>query len=101
AKTPAAKPARTAPATAPAAPERRRLKFHEKHALETLPKQIADMKEKVGALQAKLADPDLYARDPAAFTAASEALVAAQDELSAAEDKWLELEILREEIENS
>jgi ABC transport system ATP-binding/permease protein len=90
-------PSRQTPSEVPAA--RRRLKFHEKHALKTLPKQIAALKEKVGTLQTKLADPEFYARDPTAFTAASEALVAAQAELSTAEDKWLELEILREEIE--
>jgi ABC transport system ATP-binding/permease protein len=50
-------------------------------------------------LQDKLADPALYSRDPASFAKTTEALGAAQTELAQAEEKWLELEILREEIE--
>ncbi|KAB2919482.1 MAG: ATP-binding cassette domain-containing protein [Hyphomicrobiaceae bacterium] len=81
------------------APAKRRLKFHEKHALETLPKQMAALHARIRSLQEKLADPSLYARDRKAFTEATEALGAVQAELVAAEEKWLELEILREEIE--
>ena len=49
-------------------------------------------------LQAQLADPSLYAKDRQAFDQASTALVTAQGELAQAEHRWLELEILREEI---
>jgi ATP-binding cassette subfamily F protein uup len=42
----------------------------------------------------------LYARDRQAFTQASEALSTAQSQLAAAEERWLELEMLREEIES-
>ena len=48
-----------------------------------------------------IADPMLYARDRAAFDKTSAALTAAQAELSAAEERWLELELLRGEIENA
>jgi ATP-binding cassette subfamily F protein uup len=84
-------------AAAPAA--KRRLSFNEKHALETLPKTMAKLQQEIATLQQKLADPALYARDRKAFDAASAALVKAQGEMQAAEEKWLELEILREEIE--
>ena len=77
---------------------KRRLSFHEKHALESLPKTIAALHEKVRVLHARLDDPDLYARDRRVFDDTSAALAAAQSELTAAEDRWLELEILREEI---
>ncbi len=77
---------------------KRRLSFHEKHALETLPDAIATLQGKARALAARLADPSLYARDRAAFDETSAALAAAQAELATAEEKWLELEILREEI---
>jgi ABC transport system ATP-binding/permease protein len=80
-------------------PGKRRLSFHEKHALETLPGEIATLQAKIRANQELLADPSLYARDQKAFEQASAALVAAQTDLSAAEDKWLTLEILREDIE--
>jgi ABC transport system ATP-binding/permease protein len=80
-------------------PGKRRLSFHEKHALETLPRRIAELQGRIGELQRRLDDPDLYARDRAAFAEVSDALAAAQHELAAAEDDWLKLEILREEIE--
>jgi ATP-binding cassette subfamily F protein uup len=101
------KPARPKPAvdgrSAPPAPEpkpgKRRLSFHEKHALETLPQQITALQGRIGELQQQLDDPNLYARDRAAFAQLSGSLAAAQLELSSAEEKWLELEIMREEIE--
>ena len=79
---------------------KRRLSFNEKHALETLPRQIAGLQEKIRASQDRLADPGLYTRDRKAFEQASAALVTAQADLAAAEEKWLALEILREEIDN-
>jgi len=93
----AAKPA--APAAAPKA-GKRRLSFNEKHALETLPREIAALQSRISQLQQKLDDPGLYARDRAAFGEISSSFAAAQQELSAAEEKWLALEILREEIES-
>ena len=86
--------------SAPSKPQaRRRLSFNDKHALETLPKAMAALQAKVQTLGAKLEDDSLYGRDRKAFDAASAALATAQSELAEAEQKWLELEILREEIE--
>ena len=59
---------------------------------------MAALQSKIKALHGRLDEPELYARDRKAFDEASAALVAAQAELAAAEEKWLELEILREEI---
>ena len=81
-------------------PSRRRLSFHQKHALETLPKEMAALQARLRTLHAKLDDPGLYARDRKTFEATSAALAAVQTELAAAEDRWLELEELREEIES-
>jgi ABC transport system ATP-binding/permease protein len=78
---------------------KRRLSFHQKHALETLPKTMGELQAKVRTLHERLDDPGLYARDRKAFDATSAALAAAQMELAAAEERWLELEVLREEIE--
>jgi ATP-binding cassette subfamily F protein uup len=79
---------------------KRRLSFHEKHALETLPKEMAALQARLRTLHEKLDDPGLYARDRKTFDATSAALAVAQTQLAAAEDRWLELEELREEIEN-
>ena len=77
---------------------KRRLSFHEKHALETLPTTIVALAARVRALHERLDDPGLYGRDRKTFEDASAALAAAQTELAAAEEKWLELEMLREEL---
>ena len=86
----------------PAAPPptaRPKLSFKHKHALETLPKEIARLTAEIARLNGLLADPDLYARDPKAFAAASQHLTAAEAAKGKAEDDWLELELLREELE--
>jgi ATP-binding cassette subfamily F protein uup len=87
-------------AAAPGTPKRR-LSFNEKHALETLPNTIAKLQAEIARQQRALDDPDLYARDRKKFDEASVAIATAQTELTAAEDRWLELEVLREEIEQA
>jgi ATP-binding cassette subfamily F protein uup len=62
---------------------------------------MASLQDKMRTLQQRLEDPGLYARDAKAFADASAALAATQAELTAAEERWLELEILREEIEGA
>jgi ATP-binding cassette subfamily F protein uup len=86
-------------AAAPLAASRRRLSFNEKHALETLPKKIETLHADIARLQRLLDDPGLYASDRKTFDETSAAIAKAHDELAAAEDRWLELEMLREEIE--
>jgi len=78
--------------------QRRKLSFKDKHALDTLPATIVALDARIADLDATLADPKLYASDAKAFAAASSALAAAQAEKAAAEERWLELEILREEL---
>ena len=78
---------------------RKRMSFKDKHALETLPAKMAELQKEVARLSAVLADPGLYARDAKKFQATSTALAAAQEGLAAAEEQWLELEMMREEIE--
>jgi ATP-binding cassette subfamily F protein uup len=94
-------PSRSAPrpALAPIAPGKAKLSFKQKHALETLPREMKKLDAEIGRLNALLADPQLYARDPKAFADASAQLSAAQAAKSRAEDQWLELEMLREAIE--
>ena len=77
---------------------KQRMTFKDKHALETLPKTIAALQADADRLQAKLADPQFYARDRAAFEKATAALGETQRKIAAAEEQWLELEIRREEF---
>jgi ATP-binding cassette subfamily F protein uup len=90
-----------APAPSVASVPKRRLNFNEKHALEMLPKTIAKLQEEIGKQQRLLDDPNFYTRDRRKFEEVSTAIAKAQHELAAAEDRWLELEVLREEIEQA
>ena len=90
-------PAKTGAAPARAA-AKRRLSYNEQHALRSLPEQIGEAEREIVDLQRGLADPGLYARDPAGFAALTEKLAAVQKRLSTMEDRWIELEMLREEI---
>jgi ATP-binding cassette subfamily F protein uup len=79
---------------------KRRLSFNEKHALEALPAKIAQLEKDIASLQRRLADPDLYSKDRKAFDRISASLVQAQNDLREAENRWLELELLRENLAN-
>ena len=61
---------------------------------------MAKLHAEIAKQQKLLDDPELYARDRKKFDAASAAIAKAQIELDEAEEKWLELEMLREEIES-
>lgn len=101
----AAKVTRREPTVAPPAPvpassaPKRRLSFKEKHALETLPAEIAKMQKDAAALQKRLDDPMLYAKDRATFTEVTNALGRLQQQIAEKEERWLELEVLREDVE--
>lgn len=81
------------------APKKEKLSFKHKHALETLPGKIADLQKKRDALQAKLEEPGLYGRDRAAFDKATTLLGEAEKQIAAWEEEWLQLEMMREELE--
>jgi ATP-binding cassette subfamily F protein uup len=76
-----------------------KLSFKHKHALETLPKQMDQLRAEIVAINAKLADPKFYSRDPSGFAAMGKTLADTEAKLAAAEEQWLELELLREELE--
>jgi ATP-binding cassette subfamily F protein uup len=77
----------------------KKLSYKQKFALETLPKRMEEAVANIGVIEERLADSDLYRRDPKGFADATAALDKARAELAAMEDEWLELEMLREEIE--
>ncbi len=76
-----------------------RMSFKQKHALETLPARMADLQAQMAKLQKRLDDSELYSKDPATFARVSAAFAQAEKELATAEEQWLELEVLREELE--
>ena len=76
----------------------RKMSFKDKHALETLPAQMAATEATIAGLQATLADAGLYRRNPAGFRDATGALSRAQAKLTESEERWLALELMREEL---
>jgi ABC transport system ATP-binding/permease protein len=80
---------------------KRKLSFKEKHALETLPAKMAALQSELKSLEAKLGDAGLFARDAKLFESTTTRHATAFQELQAAEEHWLELEMMREELENN
>jgi len=87
------------PTAAPPPEARRRLTPLEQHDLKTLPATLDKLGKEVAMLQQAVGNPNLYAKDPGLFGRATKRLGEAQQELAAAEDRWLELELLKAEIE--
>ena len=89
------------PARGSGGPARPKLSFKQKYALENLPGEIERTSSRIDDLNGKLEDPGLYAKDPDAFGTIARDLETAQRDLARMEEEWLELEMLREEIEAS
>lgn len=85
-------------ATAPA--RRAKLSFKHQHALKTLPKTIEELQARCEELTKRMADSSFYSRDPDGFFKTGKELESTQNKLHEAESEWLELELLREELEN-
>ena len=88
--------------SSPAASDRvaaRKLSFKDKHALETLPGEIAKLEKEITGLNAVLADAGLYGRDRVAFDTATAKLAVLQKAIEAAETQWLELEERRASLD--
>lgn len=78
---------------------KKKLSFNQQHALKTLPDRLEALSAKIAAAQGQLDDPDFYGRDAEAFNKVSVQLGQLQDEHDNCENEWLELEMLREELE--
>ncbi len=90
-----------ASAQVPKSRGKRKLSFKEKFALETLPAKLKSLDDELERLSSKLGDADLFTRDPKSFENIMARLQAAQAEKHQAEEQWLELELMREELEAS
>jgi len=90
----ASKPADAKPAEASQAPAKAKtaLTFTEKHRLEALPDEMAQIEAQIGKLSELLADPDLFTREPVKFKKATDMLTERQEALALAEEEWLTLE---------
>ena len=93
----AAKPKPAAPAaTRPAQPAR--LSYKEQRDLATLPDTIAKLEAEKASIEAKLADPQAFARDHAALAKATQRHGEIAAALEEAEHRWLDLAAREEEL---
>lgn len=83
----------------PAEKKLSKLSYKDKYALETLPKRIEEIEGLMAEHNKALEDPDLFTKNPARFNEAMEAISTLTAEYEDAQEKWLELEMMREEIE--
>jgi ATP-binding cassette subfamily F protein uup len=76
-----------------------KLSFKQKFALENLPKEMAKAEAEIAAREKKMADPALFTKDPTTFNRLAAEMEKFRDSLIKMEEEWLELEMLREELE--
>ncbi|MCR4378957.1 MAG: ATP-binding cassette domain-containing protein [Rhodospirillales bacterium] len=79
-------------------PSTKKLSYKDKYALETLPGEMEKLRAEIALLQGELKDPAFYRRNPTQFKNTVKALDKKQEALNAAEERWLELELLKDEI---
>ena len=94
--------AKEQPATEAAAADNKakgKLSYKQKFALENLPKQMQEAEGKAAKLEEKMADPAFFSKDPNGFSKAAADLEKLRNQITAWEEEWLELEMLREELE--
>lgn len=92
--------ANDAPAAASEAPKAKgKLSYKQKFALENLPKEIAKAEAEIARREEKMADPNLFSKDPNGFAKIAAELEKLKEGLARMEEEWLELEMLREELE--
>jgi ATP-binding cassette subfamily F protein uup len=94
-----AKAAETAAATPSDSKAKAKLSYKQKFALENLPKEMAKTEKEIAAREAKMADPALFTKDPATFNKLAAEMEKQREQLTKMEEEWLELEMLREELE--
>lgn len=76
-----------------------KLSYKQKFALENLPKEIAKAEAEAAKREERMADPNLFAKDPNTFAKLAQELEKLRGDLARMEEEWLELEMLREELE--
>ncbi len=76
-----------------------KLSYKQKFALENIPKEMEKAEAEIAIREKKMADPNLFTKDPASFNKLAAEMEKLREKLTSMEEEWLELEMLREEIE--
>lgn len=76
-----------------------KLSFKQKFALENLPKEMAKAEAEIAKREERMTDSGLFTKDPTTFNRLAAEMEKLRDSLTKMEEEWLELEMLREELE--
>ncbi|MGV1872339.1 ABC-F family ATP-binding cassette domain-containing protein [Agrobacterium rosae] len=77
-----------------------KMSFKQKFALENLPKEMEKTQLEIAQREERMADPNLFAKNPEIFSKLADEMAKLRQKLETMEEEWLELEMLREELEN-
>jgi ATP-binding cassette subfamily F protein uup len=76
-----------------------KISYKQKFALENLPKEMEKAQSEIALREKKMADPNLFTKDPTTFSKLAAEMEKLREKVTAMEEEWLELEMLREELE--
>ena len=77
-----------------------KMSFKQKFALENLPKEMEKTQLEIAQREERMADPNLFAKNPTVFNTLANEMSKLREKLETMEEEWLELEMLREQLEN-
>ena len=89
---------KAAQASAPKSKPTGKLSYKDQREYDNLPAAMAKLEAEIATLEDALSDSSLFTKDPNGFQKKVDRLDAARSELEASEERWLELEMLREEL---
>ena len=92
-------PQTSAPAERGKRETKQKLSYKQKYALEKLPSEIDALHDEIAKMEKEFSDPDLYTKNAKRFEELSHLLEQKRKDLEAKENEWLELEMLKEELE--
>ena len=75
-----------------------KLSYNQQRELEVLPQEIAKLEAENAEIESELANPDLYQKNPQRFNELSQKLAENQSLIENKENRWLEVQMLAEEI---
>ena len=89
------------PATkAPQAKKQAKLSYKQQRALDVLPQEIEALEQQISAIEKELSDSSLYGKNPERFDELTQMLAQSQNLKANKENEWLEVELLKDELEN-
>lgn len=87
-------------AKAPQAKKQAKLSYKQQRALDVLPQEIEALEQQISAIEKELSDSSLYGKNPERFDELTQMLAQSQNLKANKENEWLEVELLKDELEN-